>query len=160
MSLKTSTLLLGGGTLLSVAAVGAALVSQHVFGMEPCPWCVLQRVILLAIALACLLGLALRSGIGRQLGAAVGLVLALCGMASALWQHFVAAASNSCDLTLAAKIVGAMQLDSWLPDVFSARASCMDAAVKLAGLSYEFYSLALFVVIAIGCAWVLRQPQA
>ena len=26
-----------------------ALVSQHVFGMEPCPWCVLQRLIFVAI---------------------------------------------------------------------------------------------------------------
>ncbi len=159
MSVKTSTLLLGGGALLSVAAVGAALVSQHVFGMEPCPWCVLQRVIFLAIALACLLGLALRNATGQRVGAALGLVLALCGVASALWQHFVAAASNSCNLTLAARIVGELQLDSWAPDVFSARASCMDAAVKLAGVPYEFWSLALFVLLVAGLVRVLARPS-
>ena len=43
-----------------VAAVGAALVSQHVYGMEPCPWCVLQRVVFLAIALACVIRLTCR----------------------------------------------------------------------------------------------------
>ena len=36
--------------LLSLAAVAAALVSQHMFDMQPCPWCVLQRLIFLAIA--------------------------------------------------------------------------------------------------------------
>ena len=38
-------------------ALGAALVSQHVFDMQPCPWCVLQRLIFVALALAALLGL-------------------------------------------------------------------------------------------------------
>ena len=77
------------------------------------------------------------------------LLLALCGVAAALWQHFVAAASASCNLTLADKIVGALRLDALLPDVFSPRASCADAAVNLFGVPYDFWSLALFVLIAI-----------
>ena len=43
----TSDKLLGGVVLMAVAAVGAALVSQHVFDIQPCPWCVLQRLIFL-----------------------------------------------------------------------------------------------------------------
>ena len=31
--------------IAAFAAVAAALVSQHAFGMEPCPWCVLQRLV-------------------------------------------------------------------------------------------------------------------
>ncbi len=135
----------------SVTAVGAALVSQHVFGMQPCPWCVLQRVIYLAIALTSLLGLAWRSVSGRTTASAFGLLLALCGIAAALWQHFQAAASASCNLTLADKIVSRwLQLDSLAPEVFSPRANCADAAVNLLGVSYDFWSLALFVVIALG----------
>ena len=34
----------------ALAAVAAALVTQHVFDMQPCPWCVLQRVIFLAMS--------------------------------------------------------------------------------------------------------------
>jgi disulfide bond formation protein DsbB len=34
------------------------------------------------------------------------------------------------------------------PEVFAAYASCADAAVKLFGLPYEFFSLALFLVLA------------
>jgi hypothetical protein len=40
----------GAIALVALAAVGAALVSQHRFGMEPCPWCVLQRLIFVGIA--------------------------------------------------------------------------------------------------------------
>ena len=139
---------LGGISAVCVAAVTAAMVSQHVYGMQPCPWCVLQRGIFLAIATASLLALVL-PGVGRRLGLAALVLLTGCGAAAALWQHFVAAASASCNLTLADRIVGGLGLDGWQPEVFEARASCADAAVRLFGLPYEFWSLALFVALAL-----------
>lgn len=144
--------------LLCVAAVGAALVSQYRFDMQPCPWCVLQRVIYLAIALACGIGLLWRNATGRLVSAGLALLLALAGAAAALWQHFQAAASASCKQTLADKIVsGWLQLDSLWPDVFSARASCADAAVSLLGISYDLWSLALFAAVGLALLAVLRQ---
>jgi disulfide bond formation protein DsbB len=149
---------LAGVALACVAAVGAALVSQHRFDMQPCPWCVLQRVIFLGIAIACVIGLLWRSRTGRRAGAALGLALALCGIGAALWQHFQAAASASCNLTLADKIVSRwLQLDQLLPDVFEARASCADAAVSLLGVAYDFWSLALFALIAVALLGLLRR---
>ncbi len=148
-----------GVAVASLAAVGAALVSQHGFGMQPCPWCVLQRVIFLGVAAACVIGLLWRSAAGRAIAGGVALLLALCGVAAALWQHFEAAASASCNLTLADKIVsGWLGLDSLLPDVFSARASCADAAVKLFGVPYDFWSVALFAALAIALLRTLRRP--
>jgi disulfide bond formation protein DsbB len=137
---------------LSVAAVGAALVSQHVYAMEPCPWCILQRVIFLAIALVCVVGFA-----STRVAGGLALVLALCGIAAALWQHFQAAASASCVMTVADKIVIALKLDTLWPDVFLARANCADAAVNLLGVPYDFWSLALFVVLAAASVAVLRR---
>ena len=148
--------------MLSLAAVGVALVSQHVFGMEPCPWCVLQRLIFVGIALACGVGLIWSSKTGQVLACALALVMSSSGVAAAVWQHFVASASNSCNLTLADKIISALKVDSLMPDVFSPRASCADAAVDLLGLPYEFWSFALFVLIgvmairAFGCALKYR----
>ena len=148
-----------GVGIVSLGAVGAALVSQHVFGMQPCPWCVLQRVIFLAIAIACGLGLIWRSAIGRVTSVGLALSLALCGVAAALWQHFQAASSASCSLTLADKIVsGWLALDSLWPDVFSARASCADAAINLLGVPYDFWSLALFVLLALTLLRMLSRP--
>lgn len=148
--MSVGTRVLAGVGIASLAAVGVALVSQHVFGMQPCPWCVLQRVIFLAIAAACVVGLVWRSALGRLIGGGLALLLALCGVAAALWQHFQAAASASCNLTLADRIVsGWLGLDSLWPDVFSARASCADAAVNLLGVPYDFWSLGLFVVLAL-----------
>ena len=158
--LDTADRRLAGIALACLAAVGAALVSQHVFDMQPCPWCVLQRVIFLAIAIACVIGLLWRSRLGRRVGASLGLLLALCGIAAALWQHFKAAASASCNLTLADKIVSRwLQLDQVLPDVFEARASCADAAVSLLGVPYDFWSLALFALVAATLLTLLRSPR-
>jgi disulfide bond formation protein DsbB len=68
-------------------------------------------------------------------------------VAAALWLHFVAASSASCDLTLADRIIGDLGLDARFPDVFMATASCADAKVDLLGLPYEVWALALFVLI-------------
>jgi disulfide bond formation protein DsbB len=142
--------------LLSFGAVIAALVSQHVYAMEPCPWCVLQRLIFLAIGVFALLGLAWRGTVGGRVAATFGVLLASAGIASALWQHFVAAKSASCNLTLADKIISATTLDGLLPDVFEARASCADAAVNLLGVPYAMWSALAFVVCAIALVRVLR----
>lgn len=143
--------------LVSLAAVAAALVSQHVFDMQPCPWCVLQRVIFVAIAIACAIGLVIRNGLGRGLSAVLLLLLSLSGVAAALWQHFVAAATASCNLTLADRIISGIGLDGLAPEVFQARASCADAAVRVFGVPYEFYSLALFVIFALAALRLLRR---
>ena len=152
--------LFGTAALIGIAAIGAALVSQYVYGIQPCAWCVLQRLIFCCITAAALIGLLWRAPFGRQAGAALGLLLAACGIAAALWQHFVAAPSNSCNLSLAERIISALGLDETLPQLFMALASCAEAAVKLLGVPYEFWSLALFALAAALLSSVLRQQRA
>ena len=142
-----------------LAAVAAALVLQYRFDMQPCPWCVLQRLIYLAIAAVAFITLAWRARIGSLVGASEMLLLAICGAAAALWQHFVAAASASCNLTLAERIISALGLDERLPEVFTAYASCADAKVNLLGLPFEFWSLGLFIALSWMALRVLRISQ-
>ena len=137
--------------LVALAAVGAAYFTQHAWDMQPCPWCVLQRLIFLAIAAVALLGLLWPPG-----GAVGVLSLGACGVAAALWQHFVAASSESCDLTFADRLMAATGLDARFPDVFMAMASCAEAAVDLAGVPYELWSLAAFVLLMLGAVMALR----
>jgi disulfide bond formation protein DsbB len=140
----------------ALGAVAAALFTQIQWGMLPCPWCVLQRAIFVAIALAALPGIVLGRP-GRWASGPLMLVLAACGVATALWQHFVAAASASCNLTLADRIVRGLGLDELWPQAFTPLVSCADGAVRLLGVPYEFYSLSLFVLMAAAAAWVLRR---
>lgn len=145
--------------LLCFGSVGLALVSQYQFDMQPCPWCTFQRLIFLVIGCFALLGLLLRSSGIRRVIALGGLMLAVCGMASALWQYFVAAKSDSCNLTLADRIMQSLGLYDHAPQVFAPMASCAEASVTLMGIPYAFWSLFVFLLIALGCVQVMRVTR-
>lgn len=138
--------------VVALAAVGAAVFTQQAWDMQPCPWCVLQRLIFVAIAGAALLGLLWPTG-----GAVLAGLLALSGLAAALWQHFVAASAESCDLTLADRIMAATGLDGRFPEVFMAMTTCADGKVDLFGLPYETWSGTLFALMALAMVAVLRR---
>jgi disulfide bond formation protein DsbB len=141
--------------VISLGAVGVALIAQYVFKMEPCPWCVLQRLIYIAVGVVALLG-ALLSGLARRLAIVLAFVGTLCGIASALWQQLHAISEASCDLSLADRIISKLQLDRLLPDVFEARSSCADAAVSVLHVPFAVWSCVLYVILAGLLAWTLR----
>jgi protein dithiol:quinone oxidoreductase len=142
-----------------VVAVGAALLAQYRFDMQPCPWCILQRLIYLALALVCIAA-ALPDGRGPRLAlGGLAFVLAGCGVAAAIWQHVVAAKQFSCNLTLADNIITALRLESLLPSLFQVTATCADAAVSLLGVPFEYWSLLLYALFGAAIArLILRAP--
>lgn len=152
--------ILWGMAVLSLAAVGIAVYTQVAFDWRPCPWCILQRIIFVAIAIVCIVAALLRGVASRMAPLIVALVLALLGVASTLWQHFVAAKSASCSLTLADKIIAALHVDDVLPSVFAVTGMCADAAVSLLNVPLEFWSLALYAVLALlSVRLLVRVPQ-
>ena len=152
-------LLLGGMAVAPVLAVAAALYTQYRMDMMPCAWCVLQRLCFVAVAAASLLGLLLPGLLLRRLAAVLALLAALAGITAALWQHFVANASASCAMSLADRLMGYTGLDSRFPEVFAAYASCADAKVNLLGMPYEFWSLSLFIALALAAVQVVARPR-
>ena len=121
--------------LFSWGSVGVALFTQHVLGMQPCPWCIAQRILyLLCGALAILAALPpVRSSAGRiiaTLFSAAGIVAAGGALVTALYQHFVAAASGSCAITAA---------DRFLTET--------GLAEGLIGLPYSIWSAILAVIL-------------
>lgn len=142
---------------MCVAPVGMALVSQHVWGHEPCPWCILQRVVFLAMALVAVAAAFTRSRWLQRAALIVIIGLAMAGCAAALWQHFVAASSQTCNLTLADKIIHGLELDTVLPEVFEPRASCADAIFHFLGMAYELWALLLYIVLAVSAMMAIRK---
>lgn len=130
---------------LCLAGVGIALVSQYGFDMQPCAWCVLQRLILLVIALICILSmLAPGSRSIRALAAFMVCALGIAGMIAAWYQYTVASQMFSCDQTFADKFIADLGLDAALPQLFGIYATCMDARVSILGIEYALWALALF----------------
>ncbi len=139
--------------LLAFAGVGIALLSQHVFSIPPCAWCVLQRLIFIVLGLCSLV-----AGVLRQLGhsgsatlfSLLGLATSVGGMLAAWYQASVAQHLFSCDQTFADRFITQSGLESSLPWLFGIYASCMDARQDLLGIEYAYWSLGLFVLLGLG----------
>jgi len=141
--------------LVSLGAVGLAAIAQYVFDMQPCPWCVLQRLIYIVVGVLALVAAAL-PGLGRRLLIVLALLAALGGLAAALWQQLHAVNEASCAMTLADRIMTGLHLDSLLPQLFTAYASCADAAVSVLGIPFAVWSGLLYVILGWLLAWSLR----
>lgn len=131
-------------------ALALALAAQYVFEMRPCPWCILQRLIFIVIGGVCLLGALIGARPARLAIAGATFMLALLGAAAALWQHNVAAKSSSCNLTLADKVLNALGVEALVPALFQVTANCADSAVRVLGVAFEHWSLALYLLLAFG----------
>lgn len=144
----------------SVLALAAALVAQHGFGMEPCAWCVIQRIVVIALAVVALAGagLARRWPRGAGLPAAAMLLALAAGGAWAAWhQHTVASRQLSCAFTWADRTLMSAQLDAWLPGLFRVGATCADAArATLLGLPFEVWSGVWFGLVGAAAIAALR----
>jgi len=141
--------------VIALGAVGLAALAQYAFDMQPCPWCVLQRLIYIVVGVLALIAAAL-PGIGRRLFIVLALLGTLSGIASALWQQLHAVNEASCDLSLAERIISALHLDSLVPQLFIAYASCGDAAVSVLGIPFAVWSCILYAILALLLAWSLR----
>ena len=144
---------------LSLGAVGVALVSQYVFDMPPCAWCVLQRMIYLTIAVVSIVG-ALTPRAASAVAAGLATLLAVSGIAAAWYQHTVASQMLSCDQTFADRFVSGTGLDAAVPALFGIFATCMDAMVQVMGLEYAVWSLILFAILTIVGIAALRAKPA
>ncbi len=133
-------------------------MAQHVYGMLPCPWCIFQRVLYLGIGVVALLGALPASRIAHAVAALAVLALAIGGVASAVFQHQVAAKDSSCAFTFADRFLNATGLESLVPWLFQVTATCMDAAkARLLGQPFEIWSGLLFTLIALTALWVLAK---
>lgn len=158
MSLNSRFLLVAVAALCFLA-LGVALVSQYVFDMPPCAWCVMQRLIYLVIGIVCLAGL-LGGTLLRRIAAGLAVILAAGGVLAAWYQFTVAANMFSCDQTFADRFMTGTGLDANVPWLFGIYASCMDAVVHVLGIEYAVWSLGLFVVMGITAAVAAVRSRA
>lgn len=157
-------------SLVCVSAVAFAVFSQQVWDMRPCPWCIIQRMLFITIAIIAVIGAVLartrrssqtfrRPRIAYWPWVAIALLAAF-GAGSAIYQNLVAANQASCSISHAQSFVMATGLDELLPSLFLVTGSCADAATaKLLGIPYELASAALFAVIIGWCILSIKSSK-
>jgi len=163
--MRTATVSSKSRRLLAVAALTAAVAlaialwTQAALDMQPCSWCVAQRMAIIVAGVAAAAGAAVSRRGPRNLCAAVVVVAALVGLAAAVWQQGWAAQTLACPLTLVDRLLMATELDQALPFLFKASASCSEANRPLFGVPYAVLSGLCFALLATLAGLALRASR-
>lgn len=137
--------------LVCLGILGFALYLQHVLDLDPCPWCVVQRLAFIVIALVCVIAIMIRpSGGGITFTSlAIGLIAAG-GIAAASYHIYIQsdpARAQSCAGSVVERLLDASKLGKWVPPLLQYDGACTLKPWSLLGLSIPEWSLAWFVVL-------------
>nr|WP_300306227.1 disulfide bond formation protein B [Halomonas sp.] len=145
------------GFVLCVAMMAAALVMEHVYGLEPCPLCVFQRVAVIAAGVVFLVA-ALHGPRGRAGAIVYGGLASLAVLAGAgiagrhLWlQSLPADQVPSCGPGLD-YMLDVMPFQQVLNNVLSGSGECAEVGARFLGLSIPGWTLIGFLALLV-CAF-------
>lgn len=142
---------------VSFGMIGAAMYLQHVLFLMPCPLCVIQRYLFIAIGLAALVG-AFTSK--PKLAAGVGLLAALGGLGVAVKQLWILAHPGlSCGIDPMETVLNRIPTAEFMPWLFYAEGLCQDATEKFMGLQIPVWSCIWFAILSIGMAWTMLRKR-
>lgn len=137
--------------LACLAIVGTALYLQHIKNLDPCPWCIVQRLGFLTIGFISLVAALWRpSGIGVAIFAVLNGLVALGGVAAAsyhIWLQSDDARAATCAGSLVEKLLDASHIGRWVPPVLQYDGLCTLKPWALLGLSIPEWSLVCFIAL-------------
>ncbi len=136
-------------TLICLGLLAFALYLQLVEKMLPCPLCVMQRYAFVAIAISCLIALALPRALHR-IGFGLGLVSALSGIGIAGYHLWILAhPAVSCGIDPLETGLNKIFLAEALPVLFKADGLCDTPYPPIFGLSIPAWAMIWFVIFAL-----------
>lgn len=137
---------------MSLGSVAVACSLQILWGLQPCPMCILQRYALLVIALASLLS-ALYPERGVRALRWLITVAALAGVAASLRiQWVISVPSATCGRDAWATFFNKLPMAQWWPGLFESTGICGDKVPPVLGVPFHIWSLLLFLGLAL-LAW-------
>lgn len=159
--MKSTKLILIAIAIASFGLIGGALYFQLVEYMEPCPWCVIQRYLFIALGITCLIAAFLPPK-GSRRAAILALLFALGGVGAAGWHVWIKAhPSISCGLDPMETSLNHIFTAKLAPMLFRANGMCTDELEPFLGLQLPSWSLIWFVGFVIVLAiLILRGRKA
>jgi disulfide bond formation protein DsbB len=132
--------------------LGFALYLQHVKGLDPCPWCVVQRLGFMLVGLIALVGALHRPGMAGTVGYSLaGFAAAAAGAAAGayhVWLQSDPERAAKCVGSPVERILDALQVGRIAPPLLQYDGPCTLKPWSLLGLSIPEWSLAWFVLLA------------
>ncbi|WP_371868551.1 disulfide bond formation protein B [Telluria aromaticivorans] len=151
--LPTTRQILFAISSICFALIAVALYLQHIQQMQPCPLCVIQRYMFLAIGVATLVSAI--SGKVRE-GTILALMAALGGL-YAVGKHLYVIANPgfSCGIDPMETFLNKIPTAEYLPWLFRADGLCAGATDSVMGLAIPQWSAIWFVVLSVLLVFVL-----
>ena len=163
MKLPKSQSLNGIICFVCLALLLIALYMEHFMGLKPCPLCILQRVLVIAVGLASLVGFLVNPGtIGIRLIGGVGLVFSVMGAGLGLrhlWlQNLPEVQAPACGPGLD-YLMDVFPLIDVLTLILKGDGSCAEVVWSLLGVSIPGWTLVGFVGLIIVSVMQIMQPR-
>ena len=147
--------LLIGILLLCTGFVLFALYLQLFWKILPCPLCVLQRYVYIAIGFCCVLGMATKK---VRLFAFAAFLSSLAGIGLAAYQLWVIAhPAIQCGRDPLEAAINGLWPAKWLPVLFHSDSLCGDILEPILGLTPPQWSMFWFFVFAVVFAGMMRR---
>jgi protein dithiol:quinone oxidoreductase len=139
---------LGAALLVCIAALAVAYYLQHVLLLEPCPWCIAQRILFMIVGLFALAALVHRRW--RRVYSSLGAFFAVAGIVAAAYHLRLQGRPESsvCMGGWLEKLLDASQLGKLWPAMFQYDGPCVLAPWEMLGLTIPEWSLACFVALS------------
>ncbi|HKY01587.1 MAG TPA: disulfide bond formation protein B [Burkholderiales bacterium] len=139
------------GLLISIAVLVFAYYLQHYKMLDPCPWCVAQRVLFIGVGLLSLIGLLQHPGVaGARVYGVMGALLALSGAAAAAYQIWLQSdpmRAGSCMGGWLEHTLDYLQLGKLWPNYLQYDGPCTLPPWELLTLSIPEWSLTWFAIL-------------
>ena len=149
--------------LVCVGLLGFALYLQHVENLDPCPWCIAQRLHYIVIGLVCLAAALHRPGkTGTTIYAGLGALLAASGAAAAIYHINLQndpKRALECMGSWLERALDASKLGHMIPPLLQYEGSCVLKPWSFLGLSIPGWSLVWFAVLLVAFVGIVVKAR-
>ncbi len=137
--------------LVCLGLLGFALYLQHLENLDPCPWCIVQRLGFIVIGLVCLAAALHRPGrTGTTLYGVLGLLVSAGGIAAAAYHLHIQSDPKralECMGGWLERWLDASRLGKMVPPLLQYEGSCVLKPWDFLGISIPGWSLVWFVIL-------------
>lgn len=125
---------------------------------QPCPLCILQRYVFMALGTVCLLAAAHGpERIGRLVYLLVADALTTVGVGLAIWQQLKGSSMTSCLADPIGDFVNGLPSANWWPEFLFATGGCADKYPPVLGISVPAWALVWFAALSLCFGWMVAS---
>lgn len=150
------------GFLATVSLLLMGLYLQYQMGLEPCPLCIMQRVVFMAIGIICLFGFIIKSNWFQKLASGIMFLLAAIGAGIAgrqVWLQSLPADQVPVCGPGFDYMINNFPLGKALSMILTGSGECAEVQWRFLGLSIPGWSLVMFTGFMLAALYILFSKK-